>query len=147
MKIREAKQDDIPVWSKYRTLLWPDTDDGHLAEIEAYFSGVSIDIEKTFVIENSSSEVVGFIELNIRNFAEGSREPKVPYVEGWFIDERYQGQGYGASLMNKAESWAKALGFKELASDAELENKKSIEIHKKLGFEETERVVCFLKKI
>jgi aminoglycoside 6'-N-acetyltransferase I len=38
-------------------------------------------------------------------------------------------------------------GYKELASDTEISNTQSIEIHKKLGFKETERVVCFLKKL
>lgn len=147
MKIREAVKDDILVWSKYRTLLWPDTEDGHRGEIDEYFNGTAIDIEITLVIENDSEEMVGFIELNIRNFAEQSREASIPYVEGWYIDEAYQNRGYGKALMTAAEEWAKKLGYKELASDAEIDNLKSIEIHNKLGFMETERIVCFLKKL
>ena len=37
-------------------------------------------------------------------------------------------------------------GEMELVSDAEITNTRSIELHKQLGFEETERIVCFLKK-
>ena len=38
-------------------------------------------------------------------------------------------------------------GFNELGSDAEIDNINSIEAHKKLGFKEVKRVVCFLKKL
>ena len=49
--------------------------------------------------------------------------------------------------MEAAENWARQNGFSELASDAEITNFRSIELHKQLGFEETERIVCFVKKI
>lgn len=153
MNIREAKKSDLDAWSKLRTELWPDTPDGHVSELEEYFSGESIDIEQAFVLvipdvdAEANEKVLGFIELNIRNFAEGSRNSKVPYVEGWIVDSSVQGRGYGRALMQRAEQWALELGFSELASDAEIENQKSIDIHKGMGFVETERVVCFLKKL
>lgn len=53
-----------------------------------------MDIVQAYVAE-FGSEVIGFMELNIRNFAEGSRKPKVPYVEAWYIKPEYQGKGYG----------------------------------------------------
>ncbi len=85
--------------------------------------------------------------MNMRNFAEGSRLPEVPYVEAWYIRESCQGQGHGKKLMQRAEEWAIEKGYSELASDTEVTNHQSIAIHKVLGFEETERVVCFLKKL
>ena len=146
MIIREITESDIADWSAMRTDLWPETEDGHIQEIREYFAGSSIDILITYVAE-VDQQVIGFIELNIRNFAEGSRCSKVPYVEGWYIKSGFRGQGYGASLMRQAEQWALSLGLSELASDTELENTESIAMHKHLGFEETERVVCFLKKL
>ena len=147
MKIRTAKQIDRKAWAEMRSQLWPDSTDGHIGEIEEYFSGKSIDIVEAFVIEEEGGALVGFIELNIRNFAEGSRSPKLPYVEAWFVRADYRGKGYGQSLMRQAEKWARERGYKELASDTEIENTKSIAIHKKLGFAETDRIVCFLKKL
>lgn len=147
MLIREVTRDDIPVWSKYRTILWPNTSDRHLSEINDYFSGQSIDIEAVFVIEDEAGQVAGFMELNIREFAEGSRHPKVPYVEAWYVDPQFQNQGFGKLLMQRAEAWAREQGFTELASDTEVSNTRSIALHKHLGFVETERVVCFLKKL
>lgn len=130
-----------------RNQLWPDSVESHRGELEDYFNGRSNDIVKVFVAETESNEVIGFIELNLRNFAEGSTARLVPYVEGWLIESAYQNQGLGKGLISKAEQWAIECGFNELASDAELENEQSIAIHKILGFKEVERVVCFLKKL
>lgn len=147
MIIKEARVEDIQLWVDMRSKLWPETADQHIGELQEYFNGESIDIEQAYLLCLEEGHVIGFIELNIREFAEGSRHPRVPYVEGWFVEEAYQGLGGGAMLMAIAEKWAKGRGFGELASDTETTNTKSIAIHEKLGFVETERVVCFLKKL
>ena len=71
----------------------------------------------------------------------------MPYVEAWFVRSDCRGQGWGKRLMEQAEQWALEQGYSELASDTELINAHSIAMHRALGFEETERVVCFLKKL
>ncbi|WDE06686.1 GNAT family N-acetyltransferase [Thalassomonas viridans] len=146
MKIREATRKDINDWSEMRTKLWPETDDGHLSEINSFFDEESIDIVKVYLAEEEN-EIVGFLELNIRNFAEGSRNASVPYVEAWYIKPEHQGKGFGKQLMEQAEYWALSLGFTELASDTEIDNALSIKLHKRMGFQETERIVCFLKSL
>lgn len=146
LEIRVITPDDLASWSRMRTMLWPDTPDAHVSEIKEFFSGTSMDVEEVYLAE-VNSEVVGLIELNIRNFAEGSRHPKVPYVEAWFVESGHRGKGVGRRLMNRAEGWAREQGYDELASDTEVENHHSIATHKHLGFTETERVVCFLKKL
>ena len=146
MLIRPVNPEDHSEWAAMRTDLWPEASGDHISELNQYFEGTSIDIEIAFIVE-SGSEIVGFLELNIRNFAEGSREPKVPYVEAWFIKERFQGRGFGKALMKEAEKWALSHGYSQLASDTEWNNSRSIAMHKKLGFEEIERVVCFLKTL
>lgn len=147
MIIREATIADSQEWGRMRTLLWADTDDEHASEIAEFFAGESIDIVQVFVVQREDGRLAGFIEINVRNFAEGSRSPEVPYIEGWFVDADVRGKGYGRKLMQRAESWARDAGFSELASDTEIENTASIAIHQKLGFKETDRVVCFLKKL
>ena len=146
MTVRSATVEDRDSWSTMRTLLWPETNDSHLSEIDDYFSGKSIDVVEVFVFE-MNSEIVGFLELNIRNFAEGSRRSRVPYVDAWYVKPEYQGRGYGRKLMEQAEAWAIAKDYAELASDTGVENTHSIELHKRLGFSETERIVCFLKSL
>ena len=147
MNIRKARYADLEAWTEMRSELWPDSKDDHAVELEQYFLGSSIDIVQAYVIEDENEIAVGFIELNLRNFAEGSRSPKVPYVEAWFVKSDYRAQGWGKRLMEQAEQWALEQGYSELASDTELVNTHSIAMHRALGFEETERVVCFLKKL
>ena len=85
--------------------------------------------------------MVGFLELRLRNYAEGTDSLAVPYVEGWYVDPEYRLRGAGASLMRHAESWARQSGYSELASDTEIENMDSIAAHQALGFEVTDRIV------
>ncbi|MCG7948889.1 MAG: GNAT family N-acetyltransferase [Candidatus Thiodiazotropha taylori] len=147
MIIRPVEASDLADWISMRSQLWPKDQDQHPIELAEYFAGESIDIVEAFVIEITDRELAGFIELNIRNFAEGSRSSRVPYIEGWFVKSGYRGKGYGKALMQRAESWAAKQGFKEIASDTESHNLTSITLHKKLGFLETERIVCFLKPL
>ena len=147
MVIRAAHRHDLPAWSGLRTALWPNTGDGHLAELRAYFAGASTDIVEAFVVEIGQGRLAGVLEMNIRNFAEGSRSPQRLYVEGWFICEAYRGMGLGKALIARAKQWAIERGYHELASDTEVDNTHSIALHKALGFRETERIVCFLKNL
>lgn len=146
MNIRPASSEDRNAWATMRAGLWPDTDDSHTGEIDDYFAGSSVDIVQCYVADQGS-RLTGFIELNVRNYAEGSHNSQVPYVEGWYVDPAYRGNGCGKTLLEKAAEWARSLGFEELASDAELSNEQSIAMHKHLGFREVDRVVCFLKKL
>jgi len=146
-QIRKVTPDDIAEWCRMRTQLWPDSADDHSEELTRFFNQKSIDIVETYVVDRGLGKLGGFIELNIRNFAEGSRQARVPYIEGWFIDKDLRQKGYGSRLIRQAEVWAKMLGYSELASDAEIDNRVSIQAHLNLGFEEQDRVVCFLKQL
>lgn len=147
MTIRPVIDGDLWLWAEMRGELWPGSIETLRDEIEAYFTGHSVDIVEAFMAEDAGGTVVGFMELNIRNFAEGSRSPRLPYVEAWYVKPEYRGQGYGRAMMQRAEQWAREKGFQELASDTEFDNEVSIAAHKHLGFKETERIVCFLKKL
>ena len=46
-----------------------------------------------------------------------------------------------------AEDWARAAGFTEMGSDAEIENADSLAAHRALGYAEIERVVCFRRAL
>ena len=53
----------------------------------------------------------------------------------------------GGKLIDAAENWARAEGFKEIASDTELENLVSLKAHLSMGYEEVERQICFRKRL
>ena len=145
---REARPDDADEYFRMRDLLWPGSKDDHRQEIDATFRGESRDVVVTFVLDRGESQGLGgFLELNVRNYAEGSSQPSVPYVEGCFVDDDLRRGGAGRKLMQAAEDWARTNGYNELASDAELDNDVSIATHGALGFEAVDRVVCFLKRL
>lgn len=147
MKVRKVSNGDIDEWVRMRNSLWCSSRKEHLEEIYKYFSKGKTYEEIVFVLEQSNGKLGGFIELRVRNYAEGSQSEKVPYIEGWYIDLDLRGCGYGKKLIQIAENWAIENGFHELASDAEIENLVSIAAHKALGFEEVDRIVCLIKKL
>jgi len=54
-------------------------------------------------------------------------------------------QGIGAALVRAAEAWARARGYREFASDAQLHNVDSQRAHMALGLTEVERAVLYRK--
>jgi len=46
----------------------------------------------------------------------------VAFIEGWYVEPAWQGQGIGRALIEAAEAYARAAGHHEIASDAEIEN-------------------------
>ena len=147
MNIRKVNLNDRNEWARMRQSLWNSSLEQHLDEIDLYFADNSQNIVNVLVLDRNNGKLGGFIELNIRNYAEGSNSGQVPYVEGWYVDRDLRNQGYGRELIAMAEKWAVQNGFDELASDAESENFSSIAIHKALGFQEVERIVCFIKQL
>jgi aminoglycoside 6'-N-acetyltransferase I len=147
MKIRKADFKDKSEWARMRNALYSGSLEEHLEEITNYFLGNKIGVAEVFVLERNNGKLGGFIELNVRDYAAGSKSFKIPYVEGWYVDSDLRNHGYGKKLIKIAETWAIENGFKELASDTEIENFDSIAAHKALGFKEVEQIVCFVKQL
>lgn len=145
MRIREAVAADAREWERMRTTLWPA--EGHAAEIEEFFRAATAALAAVLVAERDTGALCGFIELGLRPYAEGCESSPVPFVEGWYVDADVRRQGVGAALVRAAEEWARSRGFREIASDVELENDGSISAHRALGYEEVSRLVCFRREL
>lgn len=127
--------------------LWPQGSEAEQgAEIAAFFQGTEKLVVAVFVCEHAPEAICGFLELSVRNYAEGCSGP-TPYVEGWFVEADVRRQGVGGALMRVAEAWAVEHGYRELASDAELDNDQSLRAHESLGFEEVVRAVHYRKAL
>lgn len=125
------------------------TSSDHAPSIDRFFSREAqreLLPASVFVCERSAGGLAGFLELSVRNYAEGCGG-EVPYVESWYVDPDVRGTGIGARLMGAAEDWARAAGYEEIASDTTLDNPASQRAHEALGFEEIERSVHFRKKL
>jgi aminoglycoside 6'-N-acetyltransferase I len=91
---------------------------------------------------------VGFIMVAIRSdYVEGASSSPTGYLEAIFIEESYRGKGIAKLLLEKGENWIKSKGCTEMGSDTWLNNQSSIDFHLKLGFEEEDRLVHFIKKL
>lgn len=150
MKIRPVAPTDRAEWLRLLRGLHPASPEAdHLPSIDAYLSGGSIGElipSAVIVAERQDGRLGGFLELSVRNYAEGCTGA-TPYVESWYVEEDLRGTGVGRALMEAAEGWARDQGFAELASDALLDNRLSHAAHHALGFEVVERIVVFRKRL
>ncbi len=130
-----------------RYALWPDcSPERHHLEIQQLIAHEDAGV--VFVAERQNGSLCGFAELSIRrDHVDGTSSVPVAYLEGWYVDADVRGAGIGRRLLEASQDWAAARGLKELASDAELDNRDSIQAHLSCGFRETCRAVHFVKPI
>ena len=100
-----------------------------------------------FVATTRDGAVHGFLEASLRAYAEGCDTSPVGFIEGWFVDREVRRQGMGAALVAAAEEWARQRGCTEMASDTTIENVDGQRAHTRLGYSESERLVCFRKSL
>jgi aminoglycoside 6'-N-acetyltransferase I len=149
--IRQARFEDRDALVEMRVLLWPESSrEEQGRELDAWLgSGLSGTLPAVILVsEDGDGSLTGFLEVGLRSHADGcDTAAPVGYVEGWFIREGFRGRGIGAELMRAAEEWASALGCREMASDALVDNQPSHDAHRALGFEVVDRCVHFRKAL
>lgn len=143
--VRQVTPADKPEWLRMRLLLWSyGTAEGFSREMDGLLDDP---LSPVFVAARSNGKLGGFLEAGVRKYADGCESSPVGYIEGWYVDEDLRGQGVGKALASAAEDWARSQGMTEMASDTWLENEVSIQAHLKMGYEETDRLVHFAKKL
>jgi aminoglycoside 6'-N-acetyltransferase I len=100
-----------------------------------------------FGVRAPDGEWIGLIEVSERSYAEGCETSPVAYVEALWVCERARRRGVARSLVEAAENWASGRGHREIASDAQLDNVRAQAAHRRLGFAEVERVVCYRRAL
>lgn len=143
--IRRATPEDKPSWLRMRQALWPD------APVEY----VTFDMDDkladpdyaVFVASDADGKLVAFIEAGLRDHGEGCETSPVGYIEAWYVDEHIRGKKLGREMVYAAEAWAREKGMTEMASDTWLENEASIAAHWRLGYQEADRLVHFVKRL
>jgi aminoglycoside 6'-N-acetyltransferase I len=137
----------LPEWRRMRQALWPEmTEKENLEETEAmimaeerFFVRIAVDGEAT---------PVGFAEASLRgDYVNGCITSPVVFLEGIYVEPWARRRGAARLLVDAVGAWGRNVGCREFASDALLENQQSHAMHCALGFEETERVVCFRKNL
>lgn len=142
--IRALRESDLSEWLRLRKLLWDETlEDDHRDEMVDIIEHP--DSQCVIVAESGEGSLIGFLEVSIRPFVEDCETDHVGYLEGWFVASDCRRQGIGADLVRHAEDWAKQKGCTEIASDAEVGNEVSLNVHTALGYDVTSRLVHLRK--
>ena len=136
----------VPAWRAMRRALWPEmTEEENVSE-----TGAMLADSRAFVriAWNAKGQPVGFSEAALRrDYVNGCATSPVAFLEGIYVEPWARRQGVAKVLVADVERWAIALGCREFASDALLENEVSHRMHQGVGFKETERVVYFRKDL
>lgn len=145
MIARPYRDTDWSEWLRMSVALFPPHPaEAHAGDMRAFRERADAEV---FVIERADGSLAGFVEVGARPYADGCETSPVGYIEAWYVDPDVRRQGYGKALLTAAESWARTRGYREMASDATLDNTVSHAAHRRAGYEEVDRVVQFRKPI
>lgn len=144
--IRLVQEADQAEWLRLRRALWPDDSLAeHIDEVNTISANASW--QPVFVAEAPSGGLCGLLEVAIHSSAEGCTTDNIGYLEGWFVDAAWRGQGVGRALVAAAEVWARRQGYTEMASDTNLDYPLSPLAHARLGYQETSRRFHYRKDL
>jgi aminoglycoside 6'-N-acetyltransferase I len=151
LKIRQARVGDEQELLEMHVLLWPDAPIEDLrGEVRTAVNQRTVGkLPSTMLVaEDGSGGLTGFVAAGLRSHADGCNpEQPAGFVEGWFVREKFRGQGIGRALIRAAEAWARTNNCIEMASDALIDNQPSLDAHRALGFEIVDRCVHFRKNL
>lgn len=134
-------------WLVMRQALWPEaTRAEHTEEMMSLLEDSKR--YSQFIVLDNNGVPAGFIEAALRyDYVNGTETSPVAFIEGIYVKPDCRSQGFARQLIDAVINWAREQGCVELASDTQLDNLVSQDVHKALGFVETERVVYFRKCI
>lgn len=143
--LRKATFSDLATVSALASRLWSDHTQ---AEMETEFTPTLSEKDAAIFLAYDGENAIGFAQCGLRyDYVEGTDSSPVGYLEGIYVETSYRRQGYARLLLSACEIWAKEQGCTEFASDCELHNQESLHFHIKVGFEEANRIICFVKKL
>lgn len=146
MRVAPLQFADVNEWAALRHALWPYmTLAQHQAEAQQMWAAGKTAV---FLARNAQNDAVGFAEAALRHdYVNGCDTSPVAFLEGIYVRPEARRQGIARMLVAEVLRWARTQGCRELASDADVANVISHAMHRALGFEETERVVYFRKRL
>lgn len=144
MTVRMYEERDWDELMRMARELFPDLADEDVDDLR---KTVGKEDAKVFVIDRGGGALGGYVEAGTRSVADGCMSGAVGYIEAWYVDPDLRRSGYGTALLEFAESWAREQGFREMASDAVLDNHVSHAAHKRAGYFEVEKVITYRKSL
>ena len=147
VEVHAVTQTDAMTWARLRHRLWPEHTLEELSvQVREFFDAGTPLIAAAFLAWDGGTPV-GFVELSVRPYVPGAASLPVPFVEGWFVEPEWRLKGVGRMLVRAAEDWARSMGFRQLGSDALVDNALAFDAHRALGFRTVETIRCFIKEL
>ena len=145
MRIVEITRERFQDWLRMRRELYGGLDPQfHEAEMELIFSSTQA---TCFLGLGESGAAVAMLEVSLRNFVDGCLGGPVGYVEGIYVIPEQRKRDYGRELAQFAANWFRSKGCRDMAADAELTNLEAQDFLRKVGFEETYRVIEYKRSL
>lgn len=146
MIIRRIRPGDVQDVAHLAHELWPNLLQPDL--VNNFTTLLPSEEHRVYICRLEDQAPVAFLHVSLRkDYVEGTSSSPVGYVEGIYVRSEYRNQGIARNLVERAESWAKDNGCKEMASDSELLNLDSQHFHEKLGYHEVNKIVCYSKPL
>jgi len=145
MQIVEVTHDSLPDWKRMRQAVYPNVSDAfHDDETRLILAASDA---TCFLGFSDSGEAVAMLELSLRNHVDGCLGGPVGYIEGIYLKPEMRGAGHGQRLIEFATDWFRSRGCRNMAADAELDNTAAQAFMRRMGFEETYRIVEFKRSL
>lgn len=146
MRIEACTADMLDDWVALRLALWPE---GGAQDHRDEATGMLESRNGTaFIARDDEGRAIGLAEAALRHdYVNGCDSSPVGFLEGIYVAPDRRSRGVARALCAAVEAWAAGHGCVEFASDADLLNTGSQQMHEALGFEETERVVYYRKQL
>lgn len=145
MSIVKADASNLKEWVQLSAKLFADES---FDELYKEYADFLITHKEMGFLYQRNNRSVAFINVSIRHdYVNGTDTSPVAFIEALYVLPQYRQQGIARELLAQAEQFAKESGVVQLASDCLLQNTNSELFHKSCGFEEKERVICFVKNV
>lgn len=143
--VRQATMQDLEAVTNLALNLWPSHERDELrAEMAQYL----LQKDAALFLLETGQETIGFAQCGLRHdYVEGTESSPVGYLEGIFVAEGHRRAGGARELLTACEAWARQQKCTQFASDCELANTQSQAFHQSMGFEEANRIVCYVKQL
>jgi aminoglycoside 6'-N-acetyltransferase I len=147
VRIEPVSKAHRDAWLALRIALWPDEQVSvHAEDVDRMLAAPDADRPTWLAVGESG--VIGFAEATLRrDYVNGCETTPVAFLEGIYVVPDARRQGVGRALDRMVQDWATKRGCEEYASDALMDNRESHAFHAALGFEETEHVVYFRRRL
>ena len=145
MKLVEVEEKYVRAWKQMRQTHFSDlNDEFNEREMRSIFNSQD---RACMIILTDSNEIMGFLEVALRNLVDGCLGSPVGYIEGLYLKPQYRGSGYGRRAVESIAEWFSDRGCQEMATDTELDNINAQKFYESIGFQETYRIVEFKKNL